>query len=396
MKTGLFILIAGILCVLINDSLLYLQIKRYFKRKIYSYLFWFQSLFFVACIVGYHLFIPTLKGPEAYFWVEKAISVILLFYTPKTLYIIVNAFSLLLRKMKCIPAAKVISRLALGIALLAFIMILNGITWYRYSYKIERETVCIKRLPDNFNNFRIIQLTDLHLGSYGEHYPGITKLVNEVNRLKPDLIVFTGDMVNSFASEITPWIESLRELKAKYGKYAITGNHDYGTYVKWPTREDQENNLKHFFKNMELTGFKMLNNTNIPLVIGSDTLYLAGVENWGLPPFPCFGQLSQALEGTARHPVILLSHDPSHWRHEVLNYPVDLMLAGHTHAMQLGITIGNFRWSPAKYVYPEYNGLYESNGQQLYVSRGVGYLGFAGRIGQRPEITLIQLTNDCK
>ena len=264
MKTGLFILIAGILCVLINDSLLYLQIKRYFKRKIYSYLFWFQSLFFVACIVGYHLFIPTLKGPEAYFWVEKAISVILLFYTPKTLYIIVNAFSLLLRKMKCIPAAKVISRLALGIALLAFIMILNGITWYRYSYKIERETVCIKRLPDNFNNFRIIQLTDLHLGSYGEHYPGITKLVNEVNRLKPDLIVFTGDMVNSFASEITPWIESLRELKAKYGKYAITGNHDYGTYVKWPTREDQENNLKHFFKNMELTGFKMLNNTNIP------------------------------------------------------------------------------------------------------------------------------------
>ena len=396
MKTGLFILIAGIFCVLLNDSLLFLQIRRHFKRKIYSYLFWLHSLFFVACIVWYHLFIPTLKGPEAYFWVEKCISIILLFYTPKTLYIIVNVFSILLRKAKCIPAAKIVNRLALGIALASFIVILNGITWYRYNYKIERETVCIKTLPDAFNDFRIVQLTDLHLGSYGEHYPGITKLVDEVNRLNPDLIVFTGDMVNSFASEMDPWIETLKKLKAKYGKYATTGNHDYGTYVKWSSKADQENNLKQFFKNMERADFTMLNNTNVPLVIANDTLYLAGVENWGLPPFPCFGKLAQALEGTDGYPVILLSHDPSHWRQEVLNYPVDLMLAGHTHAMQLGITIGSFRWSPAVYIYPEYNGLYTANGQQLYVSRGVGYLGFAGRIGQRPEITLIKLTNDCK
>ena len=128
------------------------------------------------------------------------------------------------------------NRLALGIALASFIVILNGITWYRYSYKIERETVCIKTLPDAFNDFRIVQLTDLHLGSYGEHYPGITKLVDEVNRLNPDLIVFTGDMVNSFASEMDPWIETLKKLKAKYGKYATTGNHDYGTYVKWSSK----------------------------------------------------------------------------------------------------------------------------------------------------------------
>ena len=226
MKTGILILIAGILCVLINDLLLFLQIKRYFKRKVYSYLFWFHSLFFAACIIGYHLFIPTLKGPEAYFWVEKIISLILLFYTPKTIYILVNAFSLLLRQLNCIPAAKVINRLALGIAVLVFIVILNGITWLRYNYKIERETVCIKQLPDSFNNFRIVQLTDLHLGSYGKSYPGISKLVEKVNKLKPDLIVFTGDMVNSFASEITPWIDLLQQLKATHGKYAVTGNHD--------------------------------------------------------------------------------------------------------------------------------------------------------------------------
>ncbi|MFR4040007.1 MAG: metallophosphoesterase, partial [Butyricimonas faecalis] len=142
--------------------------------------------------------------------------------------------------------------------------------------------------------------------------------------------------------EMDPWIETLKKLKAKYGKYATTGNHDYGTYVKWSSKADQENNLKQFFKNMERADFTMLNNTNVPLVIANDTLYLAGVENWGLPPFPCFGKLTQALEGTDGYPVILLSHDPSHWRQEVLNYPVDLMLAGHTHAMQLGINIGSF------------------------------------------------------
>lgn len=396
MKTGLFILIAGLLCVLLNDSLLYLQIRRYLKKQIYRYLFWLHSLFFVACIVVYHFFIPTLKGPEAYFWVGKGVSVILLFYTPKTLYIIINAFAILLRKLKCTPAARIIHRTALGLALLSFLIIFYGITWGRCDFKIERQQVCIKELPDSFNGFRIVQLTDLHLGSYGEHYPGVKKLMDEVNNLKPDLIVFTGDMVNSFAEEITPWSNELRRLKAKYGIYGSTGNHDYGTYVKWATPEEQANNLKQFFKNMESAGFHMLNNTNIPLVIGTDTIYLAGVENCGRPPFPCFGNLPRALQGTEEHVVLLLSHDPSHWRDEVIRYPVALMLAGHTHAMQIGIQIVSFRWSPSKYVYPEYNGLYETNGRQLYVSRGVGYLGFAGRIGQRPEITLLELTNDCE
>lgn len=396
MKTGLFILISGLLCILLNDSLLYLQIKRYLTKKVYRYLFWFHSLFFMACVVAYHFFIPTLKGPEAYYWVGQGVSVILLFYTPKTLYIIVNAIAILLRRLRCIPASRIIRRTAFGLAAFSFLVILYGITWGRSNYKVERQEVCIKELPDSFNGYRIVQLTDLHLGSYGKHYKGIRKMVDEVNALNPDIIVFTGDMVNSFSAEITPWADELKKLKAKYGKYASTGNHDYGTYVKWPTREEQDANLRHFFENMEYMGFKMLNNSHIPLVIGRDTIYLAGVENWGLPPFPSLGNLPKALEGTEGHTVILLSHDPSHWRHEVIRYPVALMLAGHTHAMQIGVQIGHFRWSPAKYLYPEYNGLYRSGKHQLYVSRGVGYLGFAGRIGQRPEITLIQLTNDCK
>lgn len=148
---------------------------------LYSYLFWFHSLFFMACIIVYHFFIPTLKSPEAYFWVGKGMVVILLFYTPKTLYIITNAIAILLRRLKCLPASRIISRTASGIAVLSFLVIFYGVTWGRCNYKIEQQQVCIENLPDSFNGFRIVQLTDLHLGSYGEHYPSIAKLVKEVN-----------------------------------------------------------------------------------------------------------------------------------------------------------------------------------------------------------------------
>ena len=195
---------------------------------------------------------------------------------------------------------------------------------------------------------------------------------------------------------MTPWQDTLKLLTSRYGKYAITGNHDYGHYTRWKTEEDRKENLVQFFENMRDMGFHMLNNTNIPLIIQTDTIYLSGVENWGLPPFPQYGKLPEALRGTEGHVVILLSHDPSHWRQEVIYHPVALTLAGHTHAMQMGIQIGRFRWSPSQYIYPEYNGLYKHDRHQLYVSRGAGYLGFPGRIGQRPEITLIELTNDCK
>lgn len=181
-----------------------------------------------------------------------------------------------------------------------------GITWGRCDFKIERQQVCIKELPDSFNGFRIVQLTDLHLGSYGEHYPGVKKLVDEVNTLNPDLIVFTGDMVNSFASEMDPWIEQLKKLKAKHGVYSSTGNHDYGTYVRWATPEEQKNNLKQFFINMETAGFHMLNNTNVPLVIGTDTIYLTGVENCGRPLSPAsvtFRKPCKARKGTGDSPL---------------------------------------------------------------------------------------------
>jgi predicted MPP superfamily phosphohydrolase len=219
-------------------------------------------------------------------------------------------------------------------------------------------------------------------------------LVKEVNELKPDLIVFTGDMVNNFSSELLPWIETLQKLKADYGKYAVTGNHDYGDYSLWNSKQEKEKNLKQFYQNMENAGFHMLNNAHIPIVIQNDTLWLVGVENWGKPPFSQYGNLSKALEGVPENSlIILLTHDPSHWRAEVLSHPIALTLSGHTHAMQMGVEIGHVKWSPAKYIYPEYDGLYQQGKQYLYVNRGQGYLGLPGRIGMQPEITQFTLKN---
>ena len=200
-------------------------------------------------------------------------------------------------------------------------------------------------------------------------------------------------MVNNFADEMPHWIPLFQQLQAPYGKYAVTGNHDYGDYTRWPNQQTKADNLKRFYENMELMGFHMLNNTHVPIVVQGDTLWLAGVENWGKPPFPRYGKLSVAIDNLqSDQPIILLSHDPSHWRAEVLNSPVALTLSGHTHAMQLGIKIGENKWSPAKYLYPEYDGLYREGNQFLYVSRGQGYLGFPGRIGLRPIITELILT----
>lgn len=395
MRSGSFIFIAGLILILLIDSALFVQLKQKLRSKWKIILYWLHSLLFVIILITYHIIISRLKGPEAYFWIEKVIGIIFLFYTPKSLYIIFKALSwvaCLFSRLAC----KILRVIAWYSALLSFLILLFSITWGRYYYKIETVPVSFDQLPPAFDGYRIVQLADLHLGSYGKSYKGIPHLVKEVNALHPDLIVFTGDMVNNFSAEMTPWIDQLSQLKAKDGKYAVTGNHDYGDYTVWKHPEEKQANLNQFFENMKAMGFHMLNNDNIPLVSQGDTLYLAGVENWGKPPFPRYGKLDKALEGTEGHFVLLLTHDPSHWRAEVLQHQVPLTLSGHTHAMQMGIKIGNYEWSPAQYIYPEYDGLYRQDHQYLYVSRGQGYLGFPGRIGLRPVITEIILTKSVK
>lgn len=395
MRSNGLILFSGILFILLTDTLLFLLLKKHLSTRLRILLYWLHSLALIGGLVVYQLYVPRLKGPSNYYWIELAIGILFLFYGPKLLYILLSFLSWIIGRFHR-PLQRIGKVIAAITAFILFLILLYSITYNRSNYKIEQTRICFPQLPSAFNNLKIVQLTDLHLGSYSSHYTGIAKLVDKVNRLHPDLILFTGDMVNNFASEMIPWIPELSRLQAKYGKFAVTGNHDYGDYSQWPSAKAKQQNMDQFYRNLKAMGFRILNNQNIPLTKNNDTLYIAGVANWGKPPFPQYGNITQALNDTKNHFVILLSHDPSYWKAEILNNPVPLTLSGHTHAMQLGIKLGKLKWSPARYIYPEYDGLYQSQQKYLYVSRGVGYLGFPGRIGLRPQIEEIILYNNYK
>lgn len=392
MRSSSLIFIAGLIFIILTDTILGYQIRHFLRKKWRISIYVLHSLFFVISLILFQLFVSRLKGPGGYFWIEKLIGVLFLFYAPKLIFILLNGIGRLFKRLS--PAfTRVMTICSSSLAGILFLILLYSITWGRYNYKIDTVPVATTALPASFEGFRIVQLADLHLGSFGESYRGLSRLVKEVNALHPDMIVFTGDMVNNFADEMPHWINTFKELKAPYGKFAVTGNHDYGDYTRWPTPEAKQDNMSRFYSNMEKMGFQMLNNTRVPIVSQGDTLWLAGVENWGKPPFPRYGNLSKAIDSLdSEQFIILLSHDPSHWRAEVLQHNnIFLTLSGHTHAMQFGIKIGRKEWSPSKYIYPEYDGLYRDGNQYLYVSRGQGYLGFPGRIGLRPIITVIEL-----
>lgn len=395
MRSNSLIYLVGILFIVLTDTILFIQIRKFLYKKQNILFYWLHSLLFILGLTVYNFAVPRLKGPESYYWIGLAIGILFLFYAPKIIFIALNILAniggLLNREIKRIG-----HKIAAICAILLFLVLLYSITWGRYNFKVNTKEVCFTNLPEAFNRFKIVQLTDLHVGSLSSHYAGISKLVEQVNALRPDLILFTGDMVNNFASELDLWTGELSKLKAKYGKFAVTGNHDYGNYTRWNSSEEQKQNMTNFYRNMKAAGFTMLNNDHQEIPLKGDTIYVAGVENWGNPPFPRYGKLKKAIAGIQDHFIILLSHDPSHWRAEVLNENIPLTLSGHTHAMQMGIKIGKYKWSPAQYMYPEYDGLYQNQNQYLNVSRGQGYLGFPGRIGLRPEINVLILTNNCK
>jgi predicted MPP superfamily phosphohydrolase len=276
----------------------------------------------------------------------------------------------------------------------AIMLLLNyGVLFGKYHYKVHHKTLTFKNLPESFNGFKIAQLSDMHLGTF-DNINKVKKALTLLQMQNPDVIVFTGDMVNNKADEALIYIDVMKELSAPYGKYTIMGNHDYGDYVRWKNSAEKEQNEMHLAQIEKQMGFEWLNNMNVPITKNGDTLHLAGVENWGLPPFPQHGNLRQALTGlSADDFVVLLSHDPTHWREEVLKFApnVALTLSGHTHGMQFGFELGKYRWSPVKYKYPDWADLHESNKQYLYVNRGFGHIGYPGRVGIRPEITIIEL-----
>ena len=389
----MMMLLTGLALVGLCDVPLYLLFRKSLKKYRSEIWFGIHSLCFIGLLLLLAFYVPRLGTTEGHRFSGCIAAVLLAGYLPKLLFLclylpgrILNCFS--------VPLSQWLSRFFRGAAVLFsavfFLILLYDFTWGRNRYKVEEVEVSSPEVPAAFDGFRIVQLTDMHLGSRSPGDVGISRLCDRVDALQPDLIVFTGDMVNNLASEMTPWIETLARLKAPYGKYAVMGNHDYGDYAGLRS-EERARNSERFYENMERMGFTMLDNAAVPLIRQNDTLMLCGVENWGEPPFSRYGDLPRALRDCDGLPVLLLSHNPSHWRTEVLEYPVFLTLSGHTHAMQMGIDLPGFRWSPARYRYPEYNGLYEHDGRYLYVSRGAGYIGLNGRIGMRPEITLLRL-----
>jgi len=308
-----------------------------------------------------------------------------------------NRLSLLLIVFLCINVPKAIfallsplckSHIGLAIALFTMAYLVFGATEGKQHFQVKEVTIESEALPRGFDGYRIVQLSDIHTGSWGNDTAPMLKAVNIINRLQPDLIVFTGDLVNNLASELDAFIPVFSQLKAKHGVYSVLGNHDYSTYIKWDTPQQQEAQLDSLKAKQARMGWTLLNNRHVKLHQQNDSIALIGVENSGRPPFPDHARLSEAITGTAGMFQILLSHDPSHWRREVLpKTDIQLMLAGHTHAMQTRI----FGFTPAQFVYPENDGLYQEGEQMLYVNIGLGHLLYPMRLGAWPEITLLTL-----
>ncbi len=265
----------------------------------------------------------------------------------------------------------------------------------KYRYQVNRLQLSFDSLPEGFKGLKMVHISDIHSGSFNDR-AAVKRGVEKILKESPDLIVFTGDLVNDMAVEMAEYKEVFAQLKAPLGVYSTLGNHDYGDYVSWPQNGiSKEQNLENLKKVHADMGWRLLMNEHVVLERKGDRIALLGIENWSnRGRFPKYGRLQDAYAGTENHPFrILLSHDPSHWEAEVQpQYSnIDLMLSGHTHGMQFGVEIPGFRWSPVQYIYKQWAGLYENGRQKLYVNRGFGFIGYPGRVGILPEITVIEL-----
>ncbi len=287
-----------------------------------------------------------------------------------------------------------ISKIALGIAAIPFGAILYGLYRGKYNFKVLKYSLSFEDLPEAFDGYKLTQISDVHSGSF-DNIEKVEYAINLINEQQSDVILFTGDMVNNEAKEMLPYIDIFSKLKAKDGLYSVLGNHDYGDYLRWETPEAKAKNLKHLKDIQKEIGFNLLLNESKYIEKNGEKIALIGVENWGAGGFKKAGDLKKATKNITKEDFkILLSHDPSHWEKQVINddYHYHLTLSGHTHGMQFGIEIpGWFKWSPVKWRYKYWAGIYQELGQFINVNRGFGYLGFPGRVGIWPEITVIEL-----
>lgn len=373
--------------------------------RIFKWLYWGIHAAFWLTLLSLLFFVSRKAGINN--WMARGVMGFFIFlYIPKLLLavflliqdsgrLIASVMPLLKGETLTMPdRRKFVTQLSVLLAAIPMGAVLHGIWKGRFMFTVHHQELKFKNLPDAFNGFTITQLSDIHIGSF-DNKEELERGLKMANDLKSDLIVFTGDLVNNVANEAEPWISSFQLLKAPYGVYSIFGNHDYGDYIQWESREAKMANLELLKKYHADSGFKLLLNEHTVIEKNGQAIVLIGLENWGAPPFPQYGNMKKATEFLEPDSFkILLSHDPTHWDLEAKNHPsnIALSLAGHTHGMQFGVEVPWMKWSPVKFKYPKWAGLYpEGNDKYLYVNRGFGYLAFPGRVGIWPEITQITL-----
>lgn len=386
MMQRLFIFLTLIL--IIPDIYIYkMFITRLTTSPILRCLYFIPSLLLLAGVIYIAFFAGNHLADEKSRYVGWFIVTYMFFAIPKLLFF---ACSLLDFPLKYLSNwnAMPFSYLGMAVGIACAGAILYGSIWGKTKFDVKEVVFYSPDLPKSFDGYKIIQLSDIHIGSWAGNEKAIQEVVELTNKQEPNLVVFTGDLINHRAIELNGFEDILAGIKAQDGVYSILGNHDYGPYFHWESKQAQANNLTELKEREARMGWKLLNNEHVMLHQGNDSIALIGVENEGEPPFSQHGDLKKAMQGTENTAFkLLLSHNPTHWKREVLSTDIQLMLAGHTHAMQLALG----QHSPSSLVYPEWKGMYEQDGKSLYVNIGLGFVGMPFRFGAWPEITVITL-----
>ncbi len=372
------------------------------KNLVYIGYWTFTALSVV--IVGSFILFPNLAIPR--FVKYYTMSVVLIFFFSKLL----GALFLLIDDLRRLSVwgisamspdsgfdptrKKFLTQVSLVMAAIPFTTLIYGMVRGAFNYQVRRVPLKLKNLPDSFIGTKIVQISDLHTGSFAFNSP-LERVVKLIKKEAADIVFFTGDLVNNKAEEAENFRDILKNITAPKGVYSVVGNHDYGDYVPWDSAEAKADNFRRLTNFHKDIGWNLLMNENAIITKGNDKLAILGVENWSASNrFPRYGNLNKAKQGAEGAPVkLLLSHDPSHWEAQVIKeHPdIDVTFSGHTHGFQFGVEIPGFKWSPVQYVYKQWAGLYEQGMQKLYVNRGVGFLGYLGRVGISPEITVFEL-----
>ncbi|KAA3614130.1 MAG: metallophosphoesterase [Calditrichaeota bacterium] len=377
-------------------------------KKIVTIAFWFVPVFSISGLVMIFLFRESISPAKTMTWFYYVSGPFILFYVPKLIFILFNLVDdiyFLIRKLvtqvqtksnaekRTITRRKFLTQVGIVTAGIPFLSLFYGIVYGRFDFTVRKLKLKFKSFPKEMNGLKVVQISDFHIGSFLGKKKTIDEAVDLINQQHADILLFTGDFVNNVSTEVDEFIESLKNLKARIGKFSVLGNHDYGEYVRWPSVEEKKKNLNRLIKIQQDIGFDLLLNESRTIELNGANFELLGVENWGLPPFPQYGDLEKTLSGSNSESFqILMSHDPTHFSAQVAGKTnIDLTLSGHTHGAQFGIEIPGWRWSPVNLRYKYWGGLYEEANQKIYVNTGIGFIGFPGRVGMPPEITVFEI-----